>query len=383
LKKFFKSILVFAEDWCSLTEKLKNMPKILTIVGARPQFVKAAALSRALKKCNLEEMLVHTGQHFDENMADIFFRQMEIPEPKYNLGINSLSHGAMTGRMLEELEKVLQAEEPEAVVVFGDTNSTLAGALAAAKLHIPVAHVEAGLRSFNMKMPEEINRILTDRMSNWLFCPTETAVNNLYREGFENFNARIENTGDVMYDVALYYSRISERHATVFKTYKMDSRPLVLATLHRQENTDDLSRLRSIVDALNALNNEYRIVLPLHPRTRKILEHENIRPGFEPLDPVGYFDMIELLKNCMFVITDSGGLQKEAFFFKKQCLVIRDETEWTELVDLGYNHLVGADKFRILRKADELAKTNPGFKQKPYGEGNAAEKIAVILRELL
>ena len=357
------------------------MPKILTIVGARPQFVKAAALSRALKKINLEEVLVHTGQHFDENMAEVFFRQMEIPEPKYNLGINSLGHGAMTGRMLEELEKVLLKENPSVVVVFGDTNSTLAGALAAAKLHIPVAHVEAGLRSFNMKMPEEINRILTDRISNWLFCPTETAVKNLHHEGFENFNAKIDNIGDVMYDVALFYSQISEKHATVLELLENDSRPLVLTTLHRQENTDDLQRLRSIVEALNELNNEFRVVLPLHPRTKKILERKNIRLNFEPLDPVGYFDMIELLKNCSFVVTDSGGLQKEAFFFKKQCLVIRDETEWTELVKLGYNHLVGADKQRILKKAGEIKESNPPFQEKPYGEGDAAEKIALFLKQ--
>jgi UDP-GlcNAc3NAcA epimerase len=358
------------------------MPKILTIVGARPQFVKTAALSRALKKFNLEEVLVHTGQHFDENMAEIFFRQMEIPEPKYNLGINSLSHGAMTGRMLEEIEKVLTAEKPAAVVVFGDTNSTLAGALAAAKLHIPVAHVEAGLRSFNMKMPEEINRILTDRISSWLFCPTETAVKNLQREGFENFNLKIENIGDVMYDVALFYSQISAKHATVLKLLKKDSRPIVLATLHRQENTDDLSRLHSIVKALNELNDEFQVVLPLHPRTQKILERENITLNFVPLEPVGYFDMIELLKTCAFVISDSGGLQKEAFFFKKQCLVIRDETEWTELVDLGYNHLVGADKNRILGKAEEIKNTHAGFEEKPYGEGNAAEKIALFLKDV-
>jgi UDP-GlcNAc3NAcA epimerase len=358
------------------------MPKILTIVGARPQFVKAAALSRALKKFNLQEVLVHTGQHFDENMAEIFFRQMEIPEPKYNLGINSLGHGAMTGRMLEEIEKVLTAEKPTTVVVFGDTNSTLAGALAASKLHIPVAHVEAGLRSFNMKMPEEINRILTDRISNWLFCPTETAVKNLHREGFENFNLKIENIGDVMYDVALYYSEISAKHATVLKSLEQKSRPIVLTTLHRQENTDDLARLRSIVGALNELNNEFQVVLPLHPRTKKILERENIKLNFEPLEPVGYFDMIELLKTCAFVITDSGGLQKEAFFFKKQCLVIRDETEWTELVELGYNHLVGADKQRILEKAGEIKSSNPAFLEKPYGEGNAAERIALFLKEI-
>ncbi|MDD2380217.1 MAG: UDP-N-acetylglucosamine 2-epimerase (non-hydrolyzing) [Mariniphaga sp.] len=358
------------------------MPRILTIVGARPQFVKAAALSRALKKYELEEIMVHTGQHFDENMADIFFRQMEIPEPKYNLGIHSLSHGAMTGRMLEELEKVMQTEKPDAVVVFGDTNSTLAGALAAAKLHIPVAHVEAGLRSFNMKMPEEINRIVTDRISSWLFCPTDTAVRNLLSEGYGNFHVRVENIGDVMYDVALFYSRISEKFATQFNGLKNRERLTVLATFHRQENTDNLKCLQNIVDALNVLNNEFSIVLPLHPRTKKILERENISLNFDPVDPVGYFDMIELLKNCTFVITDSGGLQKEAFFFKKQCLIIRDETEWTELVDLGYNYLVGADKEKILEKADAMRYSRMKFQEKPYGEGNAAEKIALILKEI-
>ncbi|MBN1821373.1 MAG: UDP-N-acetylglucosamine 2-epimerase (non-hydrolyzing) [Prolixibacteraceae bacterium] len=358
------------------------MPKILTIVGARPQFVKAAALSRALKKYKLKEVLVHTGQHFDENMAEIFFRQMEIPEPKYNLGINSLSHGAMTGRMLEEIEKVLLVEKPSVVVVFGDTNSTLAGALAASKLHIPVAHVEAGLRSFNMKMPEEINRILTDRISNYLFCPTETAVKNLRREGFDNFKVTIENTGDVMYDVALYYSQVSSTRSVFAEKMKEKNRPLVLATLHRQENTDNLSRLKSIIEALNELAVEFNIVLPLHPRTKKILDKENIALTFDTVGPVGYFDMIELLKHCSFVITDSGGLQKEAFFFEKQCLVTRDETEWTELVDPGFNFLVGANKEHILQKANEVKNCKMDFREKPYGKGNAAEIIALSLKEL-
>jgi UDP-GlcNAc3NAcA epimerase len=357
------------------------MLKVLTVVGARPQFVKAAALSRALKKYGLQEVLVHTGQHFDENMAEIFFRQMEIPVPKYNLGIHSLSHGAMTGRMMEALEKVIVGEDPSVVAVFGDTNSTLAGALAATKLHIPVAHVEAGLRSFNMRMPEEVNRILTDRISDYLFVPTETAEQNLLREGFGHFNVRIENTGDVMYDVALFYSRISAGRSAIYKELPKD-KPLILATLHRQENTDNLQRLTSILEALNELAAEYRIVLPLHPRTKKILEQQDIELKFNPIDPVGYFDMIELLKNCSFVVTDSGGLQKEAYFFKKQCLVIRDETEWTELVELGYNHIVGSDTHHILEKAGAIKDTRLEFKEKPYGDGKAAEKIAAILKEV-
>ncbi len=358
------------------------MPKILTIVGARPQFVKAAALSRALKNIGVEEVLVHTGQHFDENMAEIFFRQMNIPQPKYNLGINSLSHGAMTGRMLEEIEKVLITEKPTAVVVFGDTNSTLAGALAASKLHIPVAHIEAGLRSFNMKMPEEINRILTDRISNYLFCPTEVAIKNLKAEGFENFEINIVNSGDVMYDVAIYYSQFSGDRSTIISDLGLNEKPFLLTTLHRQENTDDLERLNSIISALNNLSAEYNIVLPIHPRTRKILQTENIKLNFEPIDPVGYFDMIELLKHCKMVITDSGGVQKEAFFFGKHCLVTRDETEWTELVDLHYNFMVGANAEKIVNTVSEVAKATIKFDVKPYGEGNAAEKIALVLKNI-
>jgi len=364
------------------TDKFRKMPKILTIVGARPQFVKAAALSRALKNMEIEEILVHTGQHFDENMAEIFFRQMVIPEPKYNLGINSLSHGAMTGRMLEEIEKVLIAEKPSVVVVFGDTNSTLAGALAASKLHIPVAHIEAGLRSYNMKMPEEINRILTDRISNYLFCPTEVAIKNLQTEGFENFDINIINSGDVMYDVALYYSRFSGERSTIINDLGLNGKPFLLTTLHRQENTDDLVRLNSIISALNTLSSDYKIVLPIHPRTRKILENENIKLNFEPIEPVGYFDMIELLKNCSLVITDSGGVQKEAFFFGKHCLVARDETEWTELVDLNYNFMVGAETDKIINTVAKLSKSSVKFDAKPYGDGNAAEKIASFLKNI-
>ena len=357
------------------------MQKILTIVGARPQFVKASALSRALQAEGIPEILVHTGQHFDENMANIFFREMEIPEPQYNLGINSLSHGAMTGRMLEEIEKVISVEKPGVVVVYGDTNSTLAGALAAAKLHIPVAHVEAGLRSFNMKMPEEVNRILTDRISSFLFCPTSTAVYNLKKEGFDHFPAEIIQCGDVMYDVALHYSRLSAEKSNVAARLDLTSQPFVLVTLHRQENTDDLSRLQEILEALNQLSGAYRIVLPLHPRTRKVMAEKGMALSFEPIDPVGYFDMIELLKGCSFVVSDSGGLQKEAFFFAKHCLVVRDETEWTELVELGYNFLVGADSDKILETSRKLSASPASFSDRPYGRGDAARQIAGILKD--
>ncbi len=355
---------------------------IVTIVGARPQFVKASALSRALREEGISEIIVHTGQHFDDNMADIFFRQMEIPEPKYNLGINSLSHGAMTGRMLEGIEKVLHKEKPSVVVVYGDTNSTLAGALAASKLHIPVAHVEAGLRSFNMKMPEEINRILTDRISDFLFCPTATAVFNLKQEGFEHFPARVVQTGDVMYDVALYYSQFSFLKSKILTDLKLEFNPFVLVTLHRQENTDDPARLTDILEALNELSEHFRIVFPLHPRTKNIIARNGIHLEFDPIDPVGYFDMMELLKRCSLVITDSGGLQKESYFFAKHCLVVRDETEWTELVDLKYNLLVGANKKNIVQKSMEIKNIVISFDERPYGNGDAAIKIARILKEL-
>ena len=358
------------------------MRKIVTIVGARPQFVKASALSRAFREIGIHEVLVHTGQHFDDNMADIFFRQMEIPEPGYNLGVHSLSHGAMTGRMLEETEKILLIEKPSAVVVYGDTNSTLAGALAAVKGHIPVAHVEAGLRSFNMEMPEEINRILTDRISSYLFCPTDKAVENLKNEGFDLFPAKVSKTGDVMYDVALHYGKISPLKSRIIHDLGLADHPFILATLHRQENTDNIERLSEICNALNALSQEFHIILPLHPRTRKVLETNKITLNFNPIDPVGYFDMIELMKNCRFVLTDSGGVQKESFFFKKHCLVARDETEWTELVDLGYNFIVGANKEKILECSQLVFGMKKTFAETPYGTGDAAFKIAEILKDL-
>ena len=355
--------------------------KVVTIVGARPQFVKAAAVSRAISQTDIEEILVHTGQHFDHGMSEVFFSEMEITRPKYNLGINSLTHGAMTGRMLEEIEKVLLAEKPDWVVVYGDTNSTLAGGLAASKLHIPVAHVEAGLRSFNMKMPEEVNRILTDRISTLLFCPTQTAVKNLINEGFEHYGCTIEKVGDVMYDAALYYAQKSAEHSTVIDRLSLRGKGFVLVTLHRQENTDDLERLRQIMMALNAIHRELPVVFPMHPRTKKILEQTGIELLFEPIDPVGYFDMIELLKNCSLVMTDSGGLQKEAYFFKKHCVVLRDETEWVELVEGGYNVLVGADYNKLKNCLDTTNKQTKKFNDQYYGDGSTSKKIANIIKK--
>lgn len=355
--------------------------KIVTIVGARPQFIKAAAVSRAIGKTDLNEVLVHTGQHFDYGMSELFFQEMEIPAPKYNLGINSLSHGAMTGRMIEEIEKVLEAENPDFVMVYGDTNSTLAGTLAAAKLHISVAHVEAGLRSFNMKMPEEINRILTDRISSLLFCPTDTAIKNLQAEGFANFDCQLIKTGDVMYDAAMYYAQKSGSISKIISRLNLSNSQFILATLHRQENTDDLIRLKSIIEAFNEINKEKQVVLPLHPRTKKILEQTAIDTHFTLIEPVGYFDMIELLKHCSLVMTDSGGLQKEAFFFHKNCVTLREETEWVELVECGYNLLAGADKNDILKSFQQLKSVKNSFQEDLYGDGNAAGKITTSFNE--
>jgi UDP-GlcNAc3NAcA epimerase len=348
--------------------------KVVTVVGARPQFIKAATLSRVFSSRGVEEVVVHTGQHYDENMSDVFFKEMDIREPKHFLKINSLSHGAMTGQMLEKVETVLKDEKPDVVLVFGDTNSTLAGALAAAKIHIPVAHVEAGLRSFNMRMPEEINRILTDRVSSWLYCPTDTAVSNLENEGYRNFPVKISQPGDVMYDVALYYSQKAKARNTL-EHLGLHPGQYFLATVHRAENTDQLENLMAITDALNELASTHPVIVPLHPRTRSILQREKTKIAFTVIDPVGYFDMINLIGGCRLVLTDSGGLQKEAFFFGKPCITMREQTEWTELVDAGVNMLAGANKDKIV-----LAATSFNHKQIPsdlrlYGTGNAAELI--------
>ncbi len=350
--------------------------KIITIVGARPQFIKAAAVSRAFaKQTNIEEVIVHTGQHFDTNMSDIFFQEMEIPKPHYNLDVNGLGHGAMTGQMLEKIEKVLLEEKPDWVLVYGDTNSTIAGALAAAKLHIKVAHVEAGLRSFNMNMPEEINRILTDRISNILFCPTDTAIANLKAEGYDNLPNKLVKSGDVMQDAALFYSTKSRK-----PNFDIPNN-FILATIHRAENTDDLSRLEAIIDAFDEIGQNNSIILPLHPRTRQIISKNNIKineNNIKIIEPVGYLEMVYLLQNCKMVMTDSGGLQKEAFFFKKFCITLREETEWVELVQNGFNTIVGANKTKIV-EAFTKQNFDLKFDINLYGTGNASEKIATDL----
>jgi UDP-GlcNAc3NAcA epimerase len=352
--------------------------KIITVVGARPQFIKASAISREIAKYfDIQEIIVHTGQHFDKNMSEIFFNEIHIPKPLYNLDVNMLNHGAMTGRMLEKIEKILIDDAPDLVLIYGDTNSTLAGALAASKLHIPVAHVESGLRSFNMKMPEEINRILSDRISDFLFCPTLTAVNNLKQEGFENFCNKIILSGDVMYDSVLFYSELAEQKSKIVTNLNLQN--YILCTLHREENTNDLNNLASIIDALNITNKKIPVVLPLHPRTKKLLKQNNITMNFNNIEPVGYLDMMQLLKHCSLVVTDSGGLQKEAFFFKKNCVTLRNETEWIELVENGFNIIAGSDKNKICGCIEEMLNKKSDFSLSLYGNGDASK---IIIKEL-
>ncbi|MEZ2744896.1 non-hydrolyzing UDP-N-acetylglucosamine 2-epimerase [Halopseudomonas bauzanensis] len=348
--------------------------KILTVIGARPQFIKAAAFSRALKKCagdRMTEVVVHTGQHYDANMSDVFFAELDIPKPNYNLNIGGGSHGENTGRMLEKLEELLLKELPNVVLVYGDTDSTLAGALAAAKLNIPVAHVEAGLRSYNRAMPEEINRVLTDHISSILFTPTLNASNNLITEGVADFSIKL--VGDVMYDAATFYA---SRAAKPDWFDRLTLSDFVLCTIHRAENTNDLGRLKEIIAALSNVNED--IILPIHPRTRNVISDAGIQfsSNVNLVKPVGYLEMTWLEANSLFIATDSGGVQKEAFFHKKQCVTFREETEWTELVEAGVNTLVGANK-ELIESAFETARrsSSPKNTAQLYGSGNAAELI--------
>ena len=359
------------------------MKKIVTILGARPQFVKAAVLSRVIKNHNqIEEVIIHTGQHFDTNMSAVFFDEMEIPKPTYNLAINSLSHGAMTGQMLEKIEAVLLEEKPDAVVVYGDTNSTIAGSLAAKKLHVKVIHIEAGLRSFNMKMPEEVNRILTDRISDLLCCPTESALKNLQKEGFDNLPIQIVKNGDIMKDAVEFYSKISASKSSIISDLGLKKNEFVLATIHRQENTDDVHKLKSIFTAFEEIHKTCNVVLPLHPRTKKLLKQYNLKPKIIFIDPVGYFAMLELLKNCKLVISDSGGLQKEAFFNKKNCVIVRDETEWVELVENGFAEIVGSDYSKIIDAFNTFKNSTMDFNKELYGN-NVGENIYQSILTLL
>jgi UDP-GlcNAc3NAcA epimerase len=348
------------------------MMKILSVLGARPQFIKAGSVSREIAKHQeIKEIIVHTGQHYDTNMSDIFFKELQIPKPDYFLGIGGKSHGAMTGQMIEKIEEVALKENPEWILVYGDTNSTLAGAIVASKLHIKLAHVEAGLRSFNMKMPEEVNRIITDRVSSLLFCPTDVAIQNLKNEGYENLDCKIVKSGDVMQDGAIFYKGLGK------KPNMRVNQEFILCTIHRAENTDDEYRLINIFDSLNEISKEKQVILPLHPRTRKITKKLNINvDSLTIIDPVGYLEMVWLIDNCTFVMTDSGGLQKEAYFFNKKCIILRDETEWVELVQHGFNVLVGADKDKILNACHSfIGFTWSANRVNLYGSGNACSII--------
>jgi UDP-GlcNAc3NAcA epimerase len=349
--------------------------KILTIIGARPQFIKAAVLSKAIaEQKNVEEVYVHTGQHFDENMSGVFFKELGLATPKYNLGIHSLNHGAMTGRMLEQIEAVLLKEKPHWVLVYGDTNSTLAGALAAAKMHIPVAHVEAGLRSHNLQMPEEINRILTDRLSTLNFAPTEASAETLRNEGIPA--GQIKVVGDIMYDSVLHYKK--QLNAAKCLADLGLKKPFVLATLHREENLSDPEKCQAILGALQAIAKETTVVLPAHPRLLPLLSAGQ-KASFKIIAPQSYLNMLALLQQCSLVLTDSGGLQKEAFYLQKYCITLREETEWTELLEAQFNFLAGADEEKIKTLFTQLNGKQIADAPNIYGDGTAAKKVVAFL----
>jgi len=349
--------------------------KILTVVGARPQFIKAAAISNVIRNEH-EEILVHTGQHYDENMSKIFFNELKLPNPNYNLGVGSGGHGVQTGNMLIKLEELCMMEKPDMLLVYGDTNSTFAGALCASKLLIPVAHIEAGLRSFNMNMPEEQNRILTDHISKYLFVPTTSAVKNLKEEGITK---GVHNVGDVMYDATLNFTEISKEKSNIMQKLDLSQKEFILTTIHRAENTNDINRLKNIIEALN--ESTKKIVLPLHPRTKKYMNDYGLtfNNNITIIDPVGYLDMINLEMHCKKIVTDSGGVQKEAFFMNKPCITMRDETEWVETVENGWNIVVGTDKSKILDGIINFVPTKA--KQNIFGDGHAAERILKIINE--
>ena len=348
------------------------MKKILTVVGARPQFIKASVMSRLIKndyKNRFEEVLLHTGQHYDRKMSEVFFEELQIRPPDINLNIGSGPHGAMTGKMLEGIELVALKEQPDGLLVYGDTNSTLAGALAASKLHIPVFHVEAGLRSYNKQMPEEQNRVLTDHLSSLLFCPTQRAEENLKQE---NISQGVFLSGDIMLDASMFYSQLA------FSNSLNIPDEFVLITIHRAENTDSLNRLTNIISAINQAD-DLEFVLPLHPRTLKMIKKNNLsfKKHIHVIDPVGYLQMVYLESKCRYILTDSGGIQKEAFFFRKPCITMRDETEWVETVDSGWNTLVGADKTRIKNALRNV--TTPREYPKLYGDGHSGNNILEIM----
>lgn len=350
--------------------------KVASIVGARPQFIKAAPLDRELRTLH-DHLLIHTGQHYDYAMSAVFFEELRIPEPDYNLGVGSASQGRQTGEMLIRIEETLNQEKPDCVLVYGDTNSTLAGALAAAKLHLPLAHVEAGLRSFNRRMPEEINRVLTDHVADLLFCPTETARHNLAREGITE---GVFNLGDVMYDAVLHSSDIVDRKSRILSSLHLQPGSYLLVTIHRPGNTDDPQRLSNILAALGELNE--KIIFPAHPRTSQAIAQmgHQLPSTVKLLEPVSYLEMLDLERNARLILTDSGGVQKEAYFFGVPCVTLREETEWVETTDAGWNLLVGASKPRIVRAVQEFRPQ--GERPQIFGDGKASQKIAQHLASI-
>jgi UDP-GlcNAc3NAcA epimerase len=354
--------------------------KISTIVGARPQFIKAAAVSRALQyHSDIQEIIIHTGQHYDNNMSSVFFDELDIPQPAYNLKIGGGTHGQNTGRMIEGIESILLNERPDYALVYGDTDSTLAGALAAVKLHIPVIHIEAGLRSNNKQMPEEINRVLTDHIADLLFAPTQVACENLKNEGIDQNSVHL--VGDVMYDATLFSAFKAELESNILSTLSLQPKKYILATFHRQENTDNRKRLTAIIEGCS--ESDLPIVLPLHPRTATRLKQYNLLlpPSVHSIQPVGYLDMIMLEKHASLIVTDSGGIQKEAYFQKVPCLTLRDETEWIELIDCGANQLLKAES-EAIKKALASQRSFPSNPPNLYGSGNASNKIADILCQI-
>ncbi len=374
--------------------------KIATIVGARPQFIKAGSVSRAIQKFNegkrvLQEILIHTGQHYDYQMDQVFFKELDLPRPKYHLGVGSASHGRQVGLILERIEPLLEKEKPNVVMVYGDTNSTLGGALASAKLNIPVAHVEAGLRSYNRKMPEEINRVVTDHLSTFLFCPTSQAVKNLKKEGIMDGKEKVvKNVGDVMYDSILHYSKIAEEKSTILKDlgfFNLQSAirnpKYFLVTLHRAENVDDPKRLKSILRGLNEIGRKKPVILPLHPRTKKMIKAfglTSLTKHLHLIEPVSYLDMLKLEKNATLILTDSGGVQKEAYWFRVPCITLRDETEWVETVKSGWNILVGTNERRIIEGVEKMTfKRGLPKNTRFFGDGKAGQKIIQYLLKII
>ena len=367
--------------------------KLVTIIGARPQIIKAAALSRAIREHyadRIQEVIVHTGQHYDDNMSQVFFNELGIPHPDYNLHVGSASHGVQTARMTEGIEELLIKEQPDFIVLYGDTNSTLAGAVAAAKIHVPIVHIEAGLRSFNKSMPEEINRIVCDHCSTLLFSPTLAGIENLKREGFpvDNDgpytidNPKVYHCGDIMYDNSLHFADIAEENTDIIQRLALANKPFILATIHRDSNTDHPERLNAIFDALIQLSQETQVVLPLHPRTAKLLK-TNLdsekqmqifsSPSINLIPPVSFLEMIALERHAQLVMTDSGGVQKEAYFFQKPCIILRPETEWVEIVETGNAILADADKRRILEAWGHFKDNPPTAFPEIFGDGHAAE----------